>query len=229
MLPIEHLLPLRAVNITLQFTAAAHPRPYHHLALTAWLRHLIGNVQYYERYITLDAPESGHVSYQADDFYRFTLFGLNGGEQLLQHILDCLTQLPHNVKICDKKMPFRDNLIFCEAHDLFTNNPIKSVTELSLYTFEHLQQETDIWTQHDQCWVNWISPVRLLLPLHLREHKKNEKHFCRHRSQVDFAVLNDRVYDALAELLRQRIAEVPARITDETWRLEMADVFWLDY
>jgi len=54
MLPIQHLLPLR---------------PYHHLGLTAWLRHLIGEVQHYERYITLDVPESGRISYQVNDFY----------------------------------------------------------------------------------------------------------------------------------------------------------------
>ncbi|MCP4708375.1 MAG: hypothetical protein GY869_07110, partial [Planctomycetes bacterium] len=126
-------------------------------------------------------------------------------------------------------MPFRDNLIFQAAHDLFTGYPIESIDELGLHTFERLQQEADLWSQQELCWVNWISPVRLLLPAHLREHKKNEKRFCRHRSQVDFATLNSRVYDTLAELLRQRIGEVPARITDESERLQMADVFWLDY
>ena len=235
MLPLEHLLPLRAVNITLQFTAAANPRLFHHLALTAWLRHLIGEVVHYEQYITLDAPESGRISYQNDDFYRFSLFALNGGEELLQHILDCLFELPHGVKKLDAKMPFRDNLIFHEAHDLFTGYPIQSVAELGLYTFEWLQQEADIWSQHSLCWVNWISPVRLLLPLQFRESKRGQKskqgknRFCRHRSQVDFAVLNDRVYDALAELLRQRVDNVPSRTTDETLRLEMADMFWMDY
>jgi hypothetical protein len=229
MLPIEYLLPLRAVNITLQFTASAHPRLFHQLALTAWLRHLIGDVQHYEKYITLDTPESGHFSYQADDFYRFTLFALNGGEVLLQLMLDCLHRLPNTVKIRDEKMPFRDNLIFHQAHDLFTNNSIQSVAELIPYTAEMLQQETNIWIQHNPCWVNWISPVRLSLSKLIRGHKNNENRFCRHHSQLDFATLNDRVYDTLAELLRLRVNEVPSRITDETPRLEMADVFWLDY
>jgi len=43
--------------------------------------------------------------------------------------------------------------------------------------------------------------------------------FCRHHSQLDFATLNDRIYDALAELLRYRVNNVPARTTDETKRL----------
>jgi len=229
MLPIQHLLPLRAVNITLQFTASAAPRPYHHLALTAWLRHLIGEVPHYEKYITLDAPECGHIAYQAGDFYRFTLFGLGGSEALLQHILDCLTRLPNNVKIRDEKMPFRDNLIFHAAQDLLSQEPIETVEQLSPYTYESLQQETDIWMQYDPCWVNWISPVRLSLPLPLRERKHRENRFCRHRSQVDFANLNNRLYDTLADLLRQRVVEVPPRITDKSKRLELADVFWLDY
>ena len=223
MLPLKHLLPIRSVTITLQFTASSNPKLFHHLALTAWLRHLIGDVPY-ERYITLDAPESGHVVYQEGDFYRFTLLALNGGEDLLQHILNCLHRLPNNVKIRDKKMPFRDNLIFYQAQDLFTQEPIQSVAELSPYSFDTLQQETDIWVEHDQCWVSWLSPVRLVLPKSVRGYKKNEKSFCRHRSQVDFALLNDRVYDTLAELLRQRIDNIPSRTTDETQRLEMADV-----
>ncbi|MDM8562041.1 CRISPR-associated endonuclease Cas2 [Candidatus Marithioploca araucensis] len=177
----------------------------------------------------LDAPENGHVSYQKGDFYCFTLFALNGGEKLLQQILNDLYRLPNNVKIRDEKMPFRNNLIFHEADDLLTGEPIQSVAELSLYSYEALQQETDIWIQHDQCWLNWISPARLLLPKSVRRHKKNENHFCRHRSQLDFANLNNRLYDTLAELLRQRVDRLPSRRTDETQRLEMADVFWMDY
>ncbi|MDM8565350.1 hypothetical protein QUF74_06825 [Candidatus Halobeggiatoa sp. HSG11] len=229
MLPIEHLLPLHAVNITLEFTAPAKTRLFHHLALTAWLRHLIGDVQNYEHYITLDAPENGHVTYQKGDLYRFTLFALNGGEELLQHILNCLYKLPNNVKIRDKKMPFRDNLLFHQAQDLFTQEPIKSVAELSPYSFDTLQQETDIWFGHDQCWVSWLSPVRLTLPMQVKNKKKRERRFCRHHSQIDFALFNDRIYDALAGLLRQRVDNVPSRTTDETQRLEMADVFWIDY
>jgi hypothetical protein len=229
MLPIQHLLPLRAVNITLQFTASAKPRLFHQLALTAWLRHLIGDVPHYEKYIILDAPENGHTSYHKGDFYRFTLFALNGGEKLLQQILNDLYRLPNNVKIRDEKMPFRNNLIFHEADDLLTGEPIQSVAELSLYSYEALQQETDIWIQHDQCWLNWISPARLLLPKSVRRPKKNENSFCRHRSQLDFANLNNRLYDTLAELLRQRVDRLPSRRTDETQRLEMADVFWMDY
>ncbi len=229
MLPIQHLLPLRAVNITLQFTASAKSRLFHQLALTAWLRHLIGDVPHYEKYMILDAPENGHTSYRKGDFYRFTLFALNGGEKLLQQILDCLYLLPNNVKIRDEKMPFRNNLIFHEADDLLTGEQIQSVAGLSLYTYEALQQETDIWIQHDQCWLNWISPARLLLPKSVRRPKKNENSFCRHRSQLDFANLNNRLYDTLAELLRQRVESLPSRRTDETQRLEMADVFWMDY
>jgi len=229
MLPLKYFLPIRAVTITLQFTASSNPKLFHNLALTAWLRHLIGEVQNYERYITLDAPENGHVSYKEGDFYRFTLFTLNGGEDLLQHILNCLFQLPNNVKIRDEKMPFRDNLVFHQAQDLFTQEPIKTVDQLNPYSLETLQQETNIWLEHEQCWVSWLSPVRLTLPMQLKDKKKQENRYCRHRSQVDFALFNDRIYDGLAELLRHRVDNVPRRITDDSKRLEMADVFWIDY
>jgi hypothetical protein len=184
-------------------------------------------VAHYEQYIILDAPESGHIAYQAGDFYRFTLFALDGGESLLQHCLECLFALPNNVKVRDEKMVFRDNLIFHEATDFFGDYPIESVAELSLYTFDKLRQEVEMWYQLTDCWLNWFSPVRLLRPK--PERGRGENKFFRHRSQLDFASLNNRLHDTLAELLRFRVNNVPARQTDESPRLLMADMFWIDY
>jgi group II intron reverse transcriptase/maturase/CRISPR-associated endonuclease Cas1 len=229
MLPIEQLLPLRAIDITLQFTDIAHIRLFHQPALTAWLRHLVGEIPGYEQYLTLDAPESGRVDYQAGDYYRFSLITLAGGEHLLQVILDRLMALPHSVKRDDTQMPFRDNLIFHSAYDLFPARPIKHVEELTPYTWDALQQEVERWQFQEYCQLRWLAPVRLLLPNQPPENRKGEMRFCRHRSQLDFALLNNRLYDSLAELLRQRGSEVPPRQTDETPRVQAADLFWVDY
>jgi group II intron reverse transcriptase/maturase/CRISPR-associated endonuclease Cas1 len=229
MLPIEHLLPLRALDITLQFTDTAHIRLFHQPALTAWLRHLMGEVPGYEQYLTLDAPESGRVYYQAGDYYRFSLITLAGGEHLLQLLLDQLVELPHSVTRRDLPMPFRDNLIFHSAYDVLQSHPIQRVDELTPYTLAALQQEAEYWQRQEYCGLRWLAPVRLLLPNQPQKNRKGEMRFCRHRSQLDFALLNNRLYDSLAELLRQRVSEVPPRQTDETHRWQAADLFWIDY
>lgn len=229
MLPIEHLLPLRALDITLQFTDTTHIRLFHQPALTAWLRHLMGDVPGYEQYLTLDAPESGRVDYQARDYYRFSLITLAGGEHLLQLLLDRLVELPHSVTRRDIPMPFRDNLIFHSAYDVFQSHPIQRVDELTPYTLTALQQEAEYWQPQEYFGLRWLAPVRLLLPSQPQKNRKGEMRFCRHRSQLDFALLNNRLYDSLAELLRQRVSEVPPRQTDETSRWQAADLFWIDY
>ncbi|MDY6994423.1 MAG: hypothetical protein SVR94_17705, partial [Pseudomonadota bacterium] len=227
MLPLEQLLPLRAVEITLQFTHPAQVRLFHQPALTAWLRHLVGERPGYERYFTLDAPESGRVDYQAGDYYSFALLISAGGEALLHWILGQLAQLPHSVALRDERMPFRDNLIFHSARDLFQQYPIQHIDELSPYTLEALYQEAELWQLQSECGLRWLAPVRLLLPT--QQRLQGEMRFCRHRNQVDFPLLNNRLYDTLAELLRQRISTVPVRQTDKTQRLQAADLFWLDY
>ncbi|PIE42721.1 MAG: hypothetical protein CSA50_08955, partial [Gammaproteobacteria bacterium] len=66
-LPIESLLPLRVLTITLEFTAAASPRFFHQPALTAFLRFLVGSPDDYDRLIRIDAPESGLVKFRRGD------------------------------------------------------------------------------------------------------------------------------------------------------------------
>lgn len=229
MLPLTHLLPLRVLEMTLQFTEPTKTRLFHQPALSAWLRHLAsGQDQAYEHYLSLDAPESGCLQFQAADYYRFTLIATAGGEAVLETLLARLKALPRDVVVKDKRVAFRDNLRFVEARDLFSQNQIQDVAELTPFTFEHLQQETEIWQLNQECILRWLSPVRLLLPKNQRAHQSDEMRFCRHKSQFSFELFNDRLHDTLAHLLRQQSVEVPARQTDDSPRLLETDGFWLD-
>jgi hypothetical protein len=130
-LPLANLLPLRAAAITLRFTAPSSLHFFHPPALTAFLRTLLGSPVDYDIHLTLDAPESGRTVYRAGDDYRFTLFCLASGEALMQTALERLMALPSSIPSMDPSMPFRDNLVFRAAHDLFLGHAVKSVEGLS--------------------------------------------------------------------------------------------------
>jgi group II intron reverse transcriptase/maturase/CRISPR-associated endonuclease Cas1 len=230
MLPIESLLPLRTVEITLQFTEPTKIRAYHQPALTAWLRHFLPNdIDTYEHFICLDAPESGCTEFKEGDYYRFSLTVLAGGEGLLQMLLNRMQDMPLTVRIKNKKVPFRDNLKWISAHDLFTQNTVQKVSDLTPYSFAKLRQDAKAWQAMSEVTLRWLSPVRLLLPKVQRESRKDGQRFCHFNDELSFELLNDRLHDSLANLLRHRLDSVPPRQSDSSLRLLEADSFWLDF
>ncbi|MEM7019150.1 MAG: CRISPR-associated endonuclease Cas1 [Pseudomonadota bacterium] len=229
LLPLELLLPLRAVEVTLRFIKTGAPKLFHQPALTAWLRFLAGDVPGYEQYISLDAPAKGHIDYQPDDQYRFSLTITRGGEALLQHLMRQFELLPRSAVKRPGHPAFSDNLMLVEMRDLFQQHTVRRVDDLSTYTFNDLQQEAQLWTHVQQCTWRWLSPVRLLRPKEQREEMDGEMRFCRHVEHLSFQLLYDRVYDSLAEPLRNRGAALPARYSEDAPRLLSADVFWTDF
>lgn len=229
LLALDTLLPLRGINVTLQFTEKTSFRLFHQPIITAWLRHLVGNLPDYEQYVIIDAPESGHSEYQAGDYYRFAVLTLGGGEALLQYIIECLHLLPYSVRFQDDKLPLRNNVLLHSITDLWHDFSARHVSGLTAYDSFMLQHETAFWQAQNDCRLRWLAPVALLLPRPQREGKSGDKRFCRHKNQLSFSLLNDRVYDTLANLLRQRETAVPARHSESVERLQVAQVFWMDY
>jgi hypothetical protein len=64
----------------------------------------------------------------------------------MQTALERLMALPGST-LSDPSMPFRDNLVFRAAHDLFLGHAVTSVEGLSSYTLESLEQEAALWSQ----------------------------------------------------------------------------------
>jgi len=231
-LPIQTLLPLYSLQITLQFTETSTPKLFHQPALTAWLRHFLpADDESYADLIYLEAPESGNLHYQAGDNYCFSLTALAGGAAMLQHLLTCLMALPNGVAITDKNAPFRNNLRFIAAQDLFTQTPVAQVSDLAAFTEADLQAEVAAWQAIPEVNLRWLAPTRLLLPKADREHphKQDEMRYCRHGTHLSFALLNNRLHDTFAHLLRHRVTHLPVRQADNSSRLMAAEGFWVDF
>lgn len=227
-LPLESLLPLRAAVVTLRFTAQANLATFHAPALTGFLRTLLQEAADYDLHLTVDAPESGRTAYRAGDRYRFALYGSSGGENLLGQALQNLAKLPVSARRSDPAMPFRDNLVFEEARDLFTGRQAISVDQLTPYSESELDREAACWREADFARVRWLSPVRLLLEKERRAGRRGELRYCRDRREVSSELLCARAHDAFADLLRRRGVEPGSRGPAPVPETVDMDLFWVD-
>lgn len=228
MLPLDSLLPLRSLNVTLCFTGASSPQFFHQPALGAFLRHLAGSPPDFDRLIRFDAPECGRIAYQPGHRYRFNLIALAGGEALLDTLLSGLARLPHSSPQTDARLPFRDNLALAALHDAFTDRPVQQLADLSVFGADELARQAAVW-QDQPRWVwQWLSPARLLKDKARRGDAKGEARYCRNLPDLDGALLLSRLYDSLAELLRRQGVATPPRPEPPPLHLEQGHLFWLD-
>ncbi|HID37595.1 MAG TPA: CRISPR-associated endonuclease Cas1 [Ghiorsea sp.] len=230
MLPIQTLLPLRAINITLRFSEPSRPQVFHQPALTAFIRHLSDCGEDYDKYFTLDAPESGQTHYQQGDEYTFTLMCLAGGEKHLQHLLEQLQQLPFSAPITDNRSPFRNNLRFAQATDFFNGSNINTLQDAIEYDDDKLTAETYFWQQQNAAWcIRYLSPVRLLRDKAQRETSKGEKRYCRTEDDLQAELLSSRLYQGIADLLRRRGQKTPSHQKTPELTPAKAHLFWFDF
>jgi hypothetical protein len=228
MLSLEPLLPLRSVVATLRFDRSSAPAFFHQPALGAFLRHLAGGSEGFERLLRFDAPESGRIAYAPGQYYRFHLIGLNGSETLLRGLLSKLARLPAASPKNDPRLPFRDNWTLVALHDAFSARPIQAFEELSVYDEASLARETEFWRARETWTWRFLAPARLLKDKARRGEAKGEARYCRNLADVDGALLAARLHDSLAESLKNRGA--PASPRPPAPKLEIADghLFWLD-
>jgi hypothetical protein len=168
------------------------------------------------------------VSYSAGDSYVFTLIAVASGETLLQTALERLRELPASARQRDPALPFRDNLTLQGARDLFQRQPVNNLADLFCYTSEALVREAERWQAAPRLRLRWRSPVRLLRDKAQRDGLKGEARFCRRAADLSFALLADRSYDTLADLLRRRGVQAPPRGPAPAAVLAEADLFWAD-
>jgi hypothetical protein len=83
-LSINALLPLYGLTVTLRFHEKTHLKSLHSPSLSAFIRYLAGSPQRFDELIKIDAPESGRCEYLIGDTYHFTLYGLNGSQDILE-------------------------------------------------------------------------------------------------------------------------------------------------
>lgn len=224
---LAEILPLRAVVIELRFTAVARFQLYHAAAVSGFVRTLITDIDDFADYLWIDTPESGGIYYQINDRYRFVLYGLKGSEDILARVLETVQNLPHSVRRTDLRMPLRDNVECVGCWDLFTDQPVQNIEDLSTYGVEELVLESTSWKDLTHIRVRWITPVRMLRDKSERETAKGEARFCRQASDFNYSLLYQRLYDTFAGIARRNKKAVDARLNPQS--LTMAgDIFWVD-
>lgn len=228
MLPLNLLLPLRSLAVTLRFTGDSRPEFFHQPAMGAFLRCLAGSPPEFERYIRFDTPESGRVRYQSGDGYRFQLIALAGGEAILAALLAGLAGLPGSSPHSATPMPFRDNLELIALHDGFSGEAVQGLAELSLYGAAELEAEAGYWREQPRLIWQSLSPARLLKHKAARGTAKGEARYCRNLADLDGALLLSRLYDTQAELLRGRDNAPQPRPQPPALDILQGHLFWLD-
>lgn len=227
-LDLPSLLPLRSAVVTLRWLEDSAPAFFHQPALGAFLRYLAGSPEGFERCIRFDAPESGRIAYRAGEFYRFALLCLAGGEPVLQTLLRNLARLPASSPKTDRPLPFRDNCALVALHDAFSAQPVAGFEAFSAYDFDTLRQEAELWRDLGGLSWQFLAPARLLKAKERRGEARGEARYCRGRADVDAALLSDRLYDSLSELLRARGVATPPRPEAPAMQIADGQVFWLD-
>lgn len=226
--PLTTLLPLRGLAVTLELLRSAEFAFFHQAAVHAFVRHLAGSPSDFASLLTLDAPESGRIRYRAGDRYRFALLGLSGAEILIARLMTALADLPVSAVVRDVKVPLRDNLRLIALHDLFSGEPVETIADLSLYDGERLGAEIALWQTAPFVQLQWLSPVRLLRAKERHGDQDGEARFCHSCADLADGVLAARVYDSIAELLRQRGAELPPRQVAPGIPAPNGNLFWVD-
>jgi group II intron reverse transcriptase/maturase/CRISPR-associated endonuclease Cas1 len=229
-LPLESLLPLHGVIVTLRFRQASRFGFFHQPALSAFIRYLAGSPEHFDRLVRVDACESGRLHYPAGSCYRFTLFVLNGGYPLLLNLLEALRQLPASASGNDRNMPLRRNCELISLYDVFAERLLDGVDTPSPYTLTALRQECRIWENTRSFHVLFLSPVRLLKEKNQRTQLKGEARFCRQRQDLSPALLHDRLYDHFASLIAKN-GDTPAQSRPVPQQISLSEeshLFWLD-
>lgn len=229
-LPIECLLPLYGITVTLRFNKKNRLNFFHQTALAPFIRSLVGSPVNFDSLIKIDAPESGRHEYLLGDFYRFSLYGLNGSQDLLTNLIGALQQLPFSAARDDRNMPFRRNLELETLHDAFSGQAIKHFKQLKPYQLADLQKECAFWQAAPVFRMQLLSPIRLLKSKQDRQQLKGEARYCRQKSDLTAELIGNRLYDTMHALLTQQAApNLPAR--DQSAPLTLDDtshLFWLN-
>jgi len=225
-LPLETLLPLRAVSFRMRFTDSANPGVLHQPALTAWVRRMLGSPERYDQLLCLNTPDAMRRRFSAGDPYHFTLIAMAGGEALLADFFDVLRKGENNMA-WDAAMPFRDHFKLEETCDALTGESCADVNALSLYDADALERDTQFWLQRDSIHIRWISPARLMRSKESREGVRGEMRFCRDNDHLTAPLLLGRVHDTFADLLQRR-GESPRARREEACLEGTSDVFWVD-
>lgn len=228
---LASLLPLRGVVVILVCLEPTTLPFFHQPALTAFLRFLAQSPAHYDQLIRLDAPESGRVRYRVGDYYRFSLYGLAGSDELLATLLQQLLGLPQSAPKTDTILPFRNNWQVQALQDAFSGEAVQQLADLSCYELSHLEAEAQLWQAVRQVNWTWVSPVRLLKAKEqrpVRTKNTEDEQFVRDAQDASGQLVLSRVHNALSDLVRRRSGHSETLQSLPVAEMLQAHWFWVE-
>lgn len=238
---LRQLLPLRKLHITLSITQDTYLPFFHNTLVNALLRTLIRPATRPEgdfspaagdfaHFLVPDLVENGRTFYPAGSEYHLDILFLNGSDTIGHNLFNALFGLPATARINQHEKPkaLGHNLTLKALHDGFNAEPVIAYEDLSVYTWQHLCDECELWSHQQQFSLHWLSPVKLLKPKALREHLPHHQRYCLNGSDFSASLIAERGYDALSTLLRERKEQpLPARAPFPACE-HRHHVFWCD-
>ncbi len=226
---IQVLLPLRSAVMTLRWLAPSQPGFLHHVPLHAWLRNLAGSPENFSDYLIVEPLENGHISYQTGDHYRLRITALNGGEMLLDTLLQRLRKLPGSAR-GKKQRHFADNLELVSMEDSFEHHRVRGAGELSTFDENDLWLETALWAQRPFFKLAFTTPARLVRQKNPAEPAaKGKQRYCRDRHHLSWPLLSQRLTDTFINLYQRKTGERLQRAPWPEAQVHSVLAFWLEH
>lgn len=234
-LPLEELLPLRTVVITLQCTSQVNLPFMDHEALYQLIQALLSGpatlseqaCKAIGRSIFFMTDERHYCPYLPMHQYRFQITVLNGSEVLLDTLLTSLQKL-YQFDDCEHIPPtLLNKLAFYSAKDFFSHKPVSSSEECTVWGSDQLTEEALFWQGRENIIWEWLAPARLPLP---DSHNNNlNQNLCRSEADFDSRYLLKVLYGFFNHLIRNHTAQDyrPPKITIPSLNTAKADLFWL--
>ncbi|MGB0733329.1 MAG: reverse transcriptase domain-containing protein, partial [Pontibacterium sp.] len=237
--PLAHILPLRAVIVTLEVLEPIQTNFFHHVSLNGWIRNFIDQSHKqnsahrqekcpsFADTIMVEPLENGHLEYQPKDLYRFRITATAKGEQILANIIEKLKALPGSAIITDRHKVFRNNLKLYSLNDSFTSEPVQKVHELCAFGIEELAEHTQWWQQYEQATVQFTTPA-IVGKLTDGTKVKGNKRYCRDKQDWHGQLFSTKLADTYLTLLRSHTHEQYQRVAWPTVECECQLSIWLN-
>ncbi len=222
--PFAHLLPLRSVIVTLQFTHEVHMGILHHVPLQGWVRNLCGSPANFGQGIIVEPLENQHHHYQPEYFYRFKVTATTLGLPILEHLITQLQRLPESAKHIKKSGLLHQNVTLCAIHDAYNGAPYEAITEHTLFGLPQLAQQIEQVENAHTLSVQFITPAQFKL----RKDAKGTQRYCRNKQDMSWALFSQRVSDACITLIQNH---TQIRHTRPQWpdaEISQIKAIWLE-
>ena len=246
-LPLEQLLPLRKLSVTLCFLEDVHPGTHHYVPLTGFIKNLlqIDEVQLsrFSQHFCLRPPSQPTVRYDAGDYYSFDIVVLPGDEEMFERLFLRLQQLPHSIGRTDQELHFRDNVVLVSIRDGFSDSgdKIQHPDECSVWRVQDVINEALSLQSSAELTLDWLTPARLKLVDQestdftfnvTKQYGQSQpgvaKDYCRSNDTFSSELLLSKVYGSLFSLLRNRCEALPNRGLLPRLQSDQVNLNWQD-